>query len=127
MATHCVFKTNTGKHIQAHGGGVLKVNDTYYWVGEDKTDGSSFQNINCYSSTNLVEWSYVRSVLTRQGNGDLGPNRVIERPKIVYSYGDDGDNCKARLQALTLEREGERERESRGGIISVRSRVKCWW
>ena len=23
--------TNTGKHIQAHGGGILKVGDTYYW------------------------------------------------------------------------------------------------
>ena len=24
-------QTNTGKHIQAHGGGILKVGDIYYW------------------------------------------------------------------------------------------------
>ncbi|KAF2749331.1 carbohydrate-binding module family 35 protein [Sporormia fimetaria CBS 119925] len=77
--------TNTGKHIQAHGGGILKVGDLYYWVGEDKTDGSSFQNINCYSSANLVEWKYEGALLSRQGSGDLGPNRVIERPKVIYN------------------------------------------
>jgi beta-xylosidase len=54
-------------------------------VGEDKTDGSAFQNINCYSSTNLVEWKYEGALLSRQGSGDLGPNRVIERPKVIYN------------------------------------------
>ncbi|KAF2463535.1 glycosyl hydrolase family 43 protein [Lindgomyces ingoldianus] len=77
--------TNTGKHIQAHGGGIIKVDNTYYWVGEDKTDGSAFQNVNCYSSTNLVEWKYEGAILTRQGSGDLGPSRVIERPKVIYN------------------------------------------
>ncbi|ORY11419.1 galactan 1,3-beta-galactosidase [Clohesyomyces aquaticus] len=77
--------TNTGKHIQAHGGGMIKVGDTYYWVGEDKTDGSAFQNVNCYSSSNLVEWKYEGALLSRQGSGDLGPNRVVERPKVIYN------------------------------------------
>ncbi|KAF2266248.1 Arabinanase/levansucrase/invertase [Lojkania enalia] len=77
--------TNTGKHIQAHGGGILQVGNTYYWVGEDKTDGSAFQNVNCYSSSNLVEWKYEGALLTRQGSGDLGPNRIVERPKIIYN------------------------------------------
>jgi sucrose-6-phosphate hydrolase SacC (GH32 family) len=54
-------------------------------VGEDKTDGSAFQNINCYSSNNLVEWKYEGALLTRQGSGDLGPSRVIERPKVIYN------------------------------------------
>lgn len=54
-------------------------------VGEDKTDGSSFQNINCYSSNNLVEWKYEGALLSRTGSGDLGPNRVIERPKVVFN------------------------------------------
>ncbi|KAF2740302.1 Arabinanase/levansucrase/invertase [Polyplosphaeria fusca] len=77
--------TNTGKHIQAHGGGMIKVDNTYYWVGEDKTDGSAFQNVNCYSSTNLVEWKYEGALLSRQTSGDLGPNRVVERPKVIYN------------------------------------------
>ena len=25
-----------GRHIQAHGGGILKEGDTFYWFGEDR-------------------------------------------------------------------------------------------
>ncbi|PSN65528.1 galactan 1,3-beta-galactosidase [Corynespora cassiicola Philippines] len=77
--------TNTGKHIQAHGGGILKAGDRYYWVGEDKTNGSAFQNINCYSSDNLVEWRYEGALLSRTASGDLGPERIIERPKVIFN------------------------------------------
>ncbi|KAK8222744.1 glycosyl hydrolase family 43 protein [Phyllosticta capitalensis] len=76
---------NTGEHLQAHGAGIIEVDGTYYIIGEDKTNGSSFQNINCYSSTNLVEWSYVGALLTLQSSGDLGPDRVVERPKVIYN------------------------------------------
>jgi hypothetical protein len=54
-------------------------------IGEDKTEGTAFQNINCYSSTNLVEWNFERALLTRQSSGDLGPSRVVERPKVIYN------------------------------------------
>nr|XP_036584941.1 galactan 1,3-beta-galactosidase [Colletotrichum truncatum]KAF6794709.1 galactan 1,3-beta-galactosidase [Colletotrichum truncatum] len=77
--------TNTGRHIQAHGAGIIKVGSTYYMIGEDKTEGSAFQNINCYSSTNLVEWAYVGALLSRTNSGDLGPSRVVERPKVIYN------------------------------------------
>ncbi|EAW13608.1 glycosyl hydrolase family 43 protein [Aspergillus clavatus NRRL 1] len=75
----------TNQHIQAHGGGIIEVDSTYYWIGENKLDGSAFQSINCYSSTNLVEWTFVSELLSRQGSGDLGPNRVVERPKVIYN------------------------------------------
>ncbi|KAF1845590.1 carbohydrate-binding module family 35 protein [Cucurbitaria berberidis CBS 394.84] len=77
--------TNTGQHIQAHGGGMIKVGEKWYWVGEDKTNGTAFINVNCYSSSNLVEWSYEGALLSRTTSGDTGPNRVIERPKVVYN------------------------------------------
>ncbi|CAE7178317.1 hypothetical protein CFE70_005844 [Pyrenophora teres f. teres 0-1] len=77
--------TNTGQHIQAHGGGIIKDGDKWYWVGEDKTSGSAFQNVNCYSSSNLVEWDYEGALLSRTSSGDLGPNRVVERPKIMHN------------------------------------------
>jgi hypothetical protein len=64
---------------------MLKVGDRWYWVGEDKTNGGPFQQINCYSSTNLVEWNYEGAVLSRTESGDLGPNRVVERPKVIYN------------------------------------------
>ncbi|KAI1332753.1 galactan 1,3-beta-galactosidase [Xylariaceae sp. FL0255] len=77
--------TNTGEHIQAHGAGIIEVSGTYYMIGEDHTNGSAFQNINCYSSTNLVEWTYVGALLSQTSSGDLGPNRVVERPKVIYN------------------------------------------
>lgn len=54
-------------------------------IGEDKANGYAFQNVNCYSSPNLVEWTYVGALLSRQSSGDLGPNRVVERPKVIYN------------------------------------------
>lgn len=41
----------TNQHVQAHGGGIVEVNGVFYWIGENKLDGSAFQSINCYSST----------------------------------------------------------------------------
>ncbi|KAL1637664.1 hypothetical protein SLS58_009194 [Diplodia intermedia] len=77
--------TNTGEHIQAHGAGIIKVDDTYYLIGEDKTNGTAFLNVNCYSSTNLVEWAYEGALLSQEASGDLGPSRVLERPKVIYN------------------------------------------
>ncbi|HXR64390.1 MAG TPA: hypothetical protein VN729_00590, partial [Ktedonobacteraceae bacterium] len=78
---------NNGTLIQAHGGGITKVGSTYYWFGEDKTGEASgsafFQNVPCYSSTDLAHWTFVNNVLTKQSSGDLGPNRIIERPKVI--------------------------------------------
>ncbi|KAG9076710.1 hypothetical protein FS749_011478 [Ceratobasidium sp. UAMH 11750] len=77
------ISSGNNKTIQAHGGGIIKVQDTYYWVGEDKTGGWPFYAINCYSSKNLVEWTFVNTIFSRQSEGDFGPNRIVERPKIL--------------------------------------------
>ena len=75
-----------GKSIQAHGAGIVRVGRTYYWFGENRAqDNSSFVAVSCYSSTDLVHWRFRRNVLTLQSSGDLGPNRVVERPKVVYN------------------------------------------
>jgi hypothetical protein len=80
---------NNGTYIEAHGGGITKVGSTYYWFGEDKTGESSgdthFQNVPCYSSTDLAHWTFVNDVLKEQANGDLGPGRIVERPKVIYN------------------------------------------
>lgn len=80
-----VWTDTAGKTLQAHGEGVIKVAGTYYLLGEDKTNGSAFQNVKCYSSTDLKNWTFVNDVLTRQAGGDLGPNRIIERPHVLYN------------------------------------------
>jgi hypothetical protein len=79
------LQPNSGHHVQAHGAGFIEVSGTYYMIGEDKTNGSAFQNINCYSSTNLVEWKFENALLSQTSSGDLGPSRVVERPKVIYN------------------------------------------
>jgi hypothetical protein len=78
-----------GNALQLHGLGIIKVGSTYYGFGEDKVGRSSgdaaFQAVTCYSSTNLVDWTWERSALTLQASGDLGPNRIVERPKVIFN------------------------------------------
>jgi hypothetical protein len=89
IAPGTAWKDTAGNPIQAHGGGMIRVAGTYYWFGEDKTGESKgkspFLNVTCYSSTDLARWTFVANVLTRQGSGELGPNRIIERPKVIYN------------------------------------------
>ncbi|KAI0472716.1 galactan 1,3-beta-galactosidase [Xylariaceae sp. FL0804] len=78
--------TNQDVHMQAHGAGVIQVDSTYYLIGEDHSNGSAFQNVNCYSSDDLVRWTYVGALLSQtEEDGDLGPDRVLERPKVIYN------------------------------------------
>lgn len=82
-------KDQNGNPLQLHGLGIIKVGNTYYGFGEDKTgenkDTAAFRAIPCYTSTNLVNWTYKNEALNRQSSGDLGPNRVVERPKVLYN------------------------------------------
>ncbi|KAF9730425.1 galactan 1,3-beta-galactosidase [Paraphaeosphaeria minitans] len=105
------WTATTGKHIQAHGGTMIRVGNTYYWVGEDKTDGSAFQNVNCYSSTNLVEWKYEGALLSRTPSGDLGPNRVVERLKVIY-------NKTTKKYVLWMHIDSSEHTEARAGVAT---------
>jgi hypothetical protein len=74
-----------GNRLQAHGVGIFTVGSTYYMVGEDKVAGSTFTAVACYSSTDLVHWTRQANALSRQSSGDLGPGRIVERPKVLYN------------------------------------------
>jgi hypothetical protein len=80
-----VWRDTQGHVIQAHGGGFIQVGKTYYWFGEDHTDGAAYRDIPCYASTDLAHWTFRDDALARQPVGDLGPNRVVERPKVLYN------------------------------------------
>src|SRR5882724_12677689 len=79
----------SGNALQLHGLGIIKVGSTWYGFGEDKTGESSantsFQDIPCYSSTNLSTWTRQGTALAEQSSGDLGPSRIVERPKVIYN------------------------------------------
>ncbi|MER6564263.1 RICIN domain-containing protein [Streptomyces sp. NPDC001027] len=78
-----------GSTLQLHGLGIVKVGSTWYGFGEDKTGetsaDTSFQDIPCYTSTDLADWTLQGQALSRQSSGDLGPSRVVERPKVIYN------------------------------------------
>jgi hypothetical protein len=79
------WSDQNGTLDQLHGVGMLKVGDTYYAYGEDKTNGGAFTAVACYSSKDLVTWHRGPDALSLQDSGDLGPGRVIERPKVLYN------------------------------------------
>ena len=78
-----------GRHINAHGGGVLLHNGTYYWYGEHKSDHSSaaYVGITCYSSTDLVHWQNqgVALGVSQEKGTELEAGCVMERPKVIYN------------------------------------------
>ena len=76
-----------GQHVQAHGGGVIKLGDTYYWFGEDRTLGLARTNryVSCYASVDLVHWQFRHQVVRLADPERLGRSWVLERPKVFYN------------------------------------------
>jgi hypothetical protein len=94
------WRDTQGNTINAHGAGILRVRDTFYLVGElrdsvksnhavasDKTRFTSqFLGVSCYTSRDLLSWTYVGIVVdAKTGNGAFGPGRIGERPKLLYN------------------------------------------
>jgi len=84
---------DTGGHpIDAHGGGVLYFNGTYFWYGEHKIPGKSEDQkadggIHAYSSSDLVNWKdegVVFSVDYAHPNTDVSYGCILERPKVLF-------------------------------------------
>jgi hypothetical protein len=82
-----VWPDNRGKHVQAHGGGIIKLGDTYYWFGEDRSQNNdpNYRYVACYSSTDLTHWTFRHQVVKLADPEQLGRNWVLERPKVFYN------------------------------------------
>jgi len=82
-----LWPDDRGRHIQAHGGGILKRGDTYYWFGEDRSQdndpGKRF--VACYASTDLAHWTFRRQVVQLADPENFGPAWVLERPKVFFN------------------------------------------
>lgn len=78
-----------GVHINAHGGGILFYNNTYYWFGEHKSERTSSAQvgINCYSSKDLYNWKFEQVALPvhDSAGSDIEKGSVMERPKVIYN------------------------------------------
>jgi len=86
-----IWPDNEGKHINAHGGGIIYYNDTYYWFGEYRLPRSekdkSRYGVSCYSSKDLLNWKNEGLALKviNDTASILSPGCVIERPKVIFT------------------------------------------
>ena len=111
-----VWQDSSGHRIQAHGGGITAWKGKYYWFGEDRTPGNDPDKryVSCYSSRDLVHWKFRGQVLTLADPEHLGPNWVLERPKIyanprtgnfvMYAHLDDAHYKFARVMIAVSDR-----------------------
>jgi len=86
-----IWPDNKGVHINAHGGGILKVNDTYYWYGEHKTEGKAgnkaMVGVHCYSSKDLYNWTDegIALAVSQDPKSEIVQGCIIERPKVIFN------------------------------------------
>jgi len=96
---------NRGKHIQAHGGGIIKVKNDYYWYGEERRQGldTSYRYVSCYTSKDLVNWTYKGDALKATKPDTALGNWLVERPKVFY-------NAKTKKYVMYLHVDGQVKR-----------------
>nr|WP_201470693.1 family 43 glycosylhydrolase [Microbacterium hydrocarbonoxydans] len=82
IRTGALLTDDRGTTAQLHGIGIQRVGRHWYAWGEDKTAGDRFTAVACYRSTDLARWEYVGDALVA-GEGDLAPDRIVERPKAL--------------------------------------------
>jgi hypothetical protein len=82
-----------GKQIQAHGGSILQVADTFYWYGENKektVKGSKLYTwgVRAYASRDLYNWDDLGLIIPpdeMDPTSPLHPSAKLDRPHIIYN------------------------------------------
>jgi beta-xylosidase len=82
-----IWPDNRGQHVEAHGGGIIKVGGRYYWFGEDRTRGldRTRRYVSCYASKDLAHWTFRNQVLKLANPENFGRGWILERPKVFYN------------------------------------------
>lgn len=121
-----VWNDTAGRPINAHGGGILFHDGTYYWYGENKEGPSRLPDatkhwggyrvevsgVRCYSSRDLLNWKdegLVLRAVTNDPAHDLHPSKVCERPKVVF-------NAKTGKFVMWMHVDDERYQAARAGV-----------
>jgi hypothetical protein len=84
-----IWPDQDGNHIQAHGGGILKIGKIYYWFGEQRAKGldPKYRYVSCYASKDLLNWTFRNNVVKMLPPDSLSVNWILERPKVFYNAG----------------------------------------
>lgn len=82
-----IWPDTEGKHINAHGGGILFHEGTYYWYGEKRGDKTFSGGVAVYSSPNLYDWKNEGIALSPSDDptSDITLGCIMERPKVIYN------------------------------------------
>ena len=86
-----IWPDDHGVHINAHGGGILFHNGTYYWFGEHKVAGDAGNyaqvGVGVYSSKDLYNWKNVgiALVVSKDPKSEITQGCILERPKVIYN------------------------------------------
>ncbi|KAF8679707.1 Glycosyl hydrolases family 43, partial [Rhizoctonia solani] len=81
-----VWRDTDGNVLHAHAGGITQDGDTWYWFGQNEEQGKPlFSGITVYSSKDLLNWKNEGIALAPVNGTEIGPEQVVERPKVVYN------------------------------------------
>jgi beta-xylosidase len=113
-----IWKDNNGIHINAHGGGILYHEKTYYWYGqhmiEGETGNTAQVGVHVYASQNLYEWKdlgIALKVTEDDENSDIAKGCILERPKVIYN-----EKTGKFVMWFHLELKGKGYDEARSGV-----------
>jgi hypothetical protein len=88
-----IWLDTNGNRIQAHGGSIISVDDTFYWYGENKeksTEDSGIWHwgVRCYASKDLYNWEDKGLIILpdlENSCSPLHPSKNMDRPHIIYN------------------------------------------
>jgi len=112
-----LWPDDQGVHINAHGGGVLYHDGSYYWFGEHKVAGEAGNRaqvgVHVYSSMDLTNWKDegIALQVSDDPNSDIVKGCIIERPKVIYNV-----TTKKFVMWFHLELKGKGYDAARSGI-----------
>ena len=107
-----IWPDDRGQNIQAHGGGVVRVGNTFWWFGEERSRDNvrGHKYVGCYSSTDLLNWTRHKPAVDLPGTDGAPAPAVLERPKVypnartgkfvMYAHFDDGNYKRAEVGVL---------------------------
>jgi beta-galactosidase len=101
-----------GDLINAHGGGILYQNGTYYWFGEKRGQSAS-EGINVYSSKDLYNWRAEGMALAKSTDpqSEIAVGGLMERPKVIFN-----PKTKQYVMWFHLELPGQGYKAARAGV-----------
>src|SRR5271157_5353689 len=86
-----LWSDNHGVHINAHGGGILLYEGTFFWFGQHMVEGpagnSAQVGVHVFSSKDLYHWKDegISLPVSEDPKSDIAKGCVLERPKVIFN------------------------------------------